>query len=94
MPHHNNNLVFFCAFFFLPETLWWELLPPPPYHSEHHVVWLEDLLDLLNNFDVPIHRGVWVMYFYFWPELANLQSSEVQTDEKCGMTVLHIFGRK
>jgi len=34
------------------------------------------------------------MYFYSWAELANLQSCEVQTGEKCRMTVLHIFGRK
>jgi hypothetical protein len=28
---------------------------PPPQLSEHHAVWLEDLYDFSNNFDVPIH---------------------------------------
>jgi hypothetical protein len=32
-----------------------EVAPPTPYNSEHHAVWLEELLELSNNFGAPSH---------------------------------------
>ena len=57
-PPLNKVLVFFSVFYFLPEKLWRALLLPHPLQIfDHHVVWLEGLLELSNNFDVPVQWG-------------------------------------
>ena len=41
---------------------------------EHHVVRLEDLFELSNNFDVPIHWTVRETHFYYCEAPAKLRN--------------------
>jgi hypothetical protein len=50
-------------------------------------VWLEDLFQLSNNFDAPIHWRDRVLYSYSCGESADLRKREVWTCEKRQMSL-------
>ena len=54
-PPQSNILVFFGIFLFFAETLRWVLFCFSLQLPEHYEVWVENLLELWNDFDAPRH---------------------------------------
>jgi hypothetical protein len=54
-PPKNDVSVFFSVYLFFAEALYWKLFLFFFKLLEHRAVWLEDLFQLSNNFDAPIH---------------------------------------
>jgi hypothetical protein len=78
-PPQSNILVFFI---FFTETLWSELLRFSFQPLKHHAIWIEDLFELSNNFDAPIHWRGWVMYFCSWCDSTDFRNPKVGARKK------------
>jgi hypothetical protein len=79
LPPIKTTLQYLLVFFFSLQTHCYGKLPQL---LKHHAVWLTDLLEMPNNFDIPVHRRAWMMYFYFLSDSSNLE-----THNKKGITV-------
>jgi hypothetical protein len=55
----------------------WSCCFAPLQALQRHVVLLEDLFELSDNFDAPLNNGrVRVMYFYFWGDTAKYEPAK------------------
>jgi hypothetical protein len=71
----NNILVLFSVFLFSLQK-YCKRVASPLLLLEHHVVWLGNLFEIVNNFDAPIHCRVGVKYFCSWDDSARYEPAK------------------
>lgn len=64
----ENNTLVSLVFLFSLQKHFERVVSPPPLLLEHHVLRLENLFEIMNNFDTPIHCIVGVTYFCSWDD--------------------------